>query len=121
MRNLPIIAAVIAAGLIPLPAAAQSTEEVSCTVGEVAVFADRVHVFCSGGAGQTSLILPGTIRYFSVEISDPLALPLITIASAATVHGRPIAVTANTVASANPAGCLPGDCRRLVAVKGFGG
>lgn len=119
--RIALVLAALTVGLVPLPAAAQSTEEVSCTVGEIAVFPDRVHVFCSAGAGQTSLIIPGTIRYFSVEIGSPLALPLITIASAATAHGRPIAVTSSTVVTENPAGCLAHDCRRLVGVKGFGG
>jgi hypothetical protein len=117
--------AVAAAFLTPHPASAQFNQfnnEVSCTVGEVAVYPDRVHVFCSAGGGQSPTGGgPVAIRYFSVEIGNPLAAHAVAIASAATVHGRPIAITFDHDASDNPAGCLPGDCRRLVGIKGFGG
>ena len=110
--------------LVPHPAAAQlpESEEVACTVGEVAVYSDRVHVFCSAGGyvlhtGTSSLPVP----YFAVETDSPLAAQLVTIASAATISRRDIAVTFSTDWGLNPAGCMVIDCRRLLAVKGFGG
>lgn len=117
--------AAAAALLTPHPASAQYDQfnnEVSCTVGEVAVYPDRVHVFCSAGgyvfvAGNQSF----PIRYFAVETDSPLAAQLVTIASAATISRRDISVTLDPDYGNNPAGCLVIDCRRLLGVKGFGG
>ena len=123
MRFATIIAAA-AWAFVPNAAAAQYqySNEVSCTVGEVAVYPDRIHVFCSAGGGNSPTGGgPVAIKYFAVEIGSPIAANAVSIASAATVHGRPVAITFDHDASDNPAGCLPGDCRRLVGIKGFGG
>ena len=106
--------------LIPHAASAEPTET-SCRVGEVAVFPDRVHVFCTRDIGFPNMGMNQTSMYFAVEIASPLAAYLVAIASDATVSRRDIAVIFDSDPAFNPPGCLVDDCRRALVVKGFGG
>lgn len=122
MRILLVPAALAAFCALSSSATAQEfgSTDVSCTVGEVAVYADRVHVFCKeGGAGWfANENNHGGIKYFAVAISDPIAPHVIAIASAALVTQRPIGVVFDPNGGANPPGCLAADCRKALAVRG---
>ncbi len=125
MRILPVLVAMAALGVTANPTQAQQfvATETACTVAEVAANANLVHVYCSSGGGVANL---GTddffvVRYFAVALNDPLAPHLIAIGTSAQQTGRQIAVSFDPNPSANPPGCLASDCRRALAVKGFGG
>ena len=126
MRIVPILASAVllgAASSPPSPAQNFVSTEAACTVAEVAANANLVHVYCNFGGGIANL---GTddmfvVRYFAVALNDPLAPHLVTIGSTSQLTGRQIAVLFNPDASANPPGCLAADCRRALALKGFGG
>lgn len=102
--------------LIPHTASAEPLTA-GCTVREVAVFTDRVHVLCSASATATF----GGLReaYFSVEANSPIANGLVTLASQAVASQRRILITFDSSTGANPAGCLARDCRRVLSVRGL--
>jgi hypothetical protein len=116
------VAALAGALITPHPASARiQSNDVSCTVGEVAVYYNRVHIFCSGPAVTDISDGAGGIRFFALAISDPMAAHAVTIASAALVSGRPISLTYAPGASNNPEGCAAHDCRKIANVRGYGG
>ncbi len=113
--TLATAAIVAAATLATNPAKARIQTDFSCTVGEVAVYYNRVHVFCSSG-GVTDE--GSTIRFFAVGITDPMAPHVVAIASAAAASGRPVSIAYVPGAASNPEGCGAHDCRRIANLRG---
>lgn len=105
--------------MAPFPASARiQSNDVACTVGEVAVYYNRVHVFCSGAAVTDISDGAGGIRFFAVGITDPMAPHVVAIASAAMASGRPISIAYKPGASSNPEGCGAHDCRGIANLRG---
>lgn len=106
----------VTGGVSPVSARQFESTTLSCTVTEVAVFSDRVHVRCQEAA---ILHFPGrssySIFYFSAESSDPIASRLVTVGATAAKSGSPISITFDPNAQTSPAGCLAFDCRRVTA------
>lgn len=114
--------AVAAALMAPYPVSARiQSNDITCTVGEVAVYYNRVHVFCSGAAVTDIIDGTGGIRFFAVGITDPMAPHVVAIANAAMVSGRPISIAYKPGAASNPEGCGAHDCRGIANVRGYGG
>jgi hypothetical protein len=113
MRTL--ILAIAAASALSTPAVAQDTPEggawTDCAVAGVALLRDRMVVKCGGLAGADAPWM------FAMETSDRLLDPVLRIALDAKARGRPMGVLYVKSTIASPAGCLPADCRRLVAVE----
>ena len=85
--------------------------EFRCTVRDVMVFGNRIHVQC------TSTTTDGTaaIRYFAVATTDAkLADRLLTVGTTALVSGRRfVAGFTNGDTSGSAIGCNVSDCRKL--------
>ena len=61
-----------------------------------------------------------TPREFAMELNDRLADIVIRLATEAKGRGKPLGVLYVKASAANPAGCVPERCRRLVAVADVG-
>jgi len=84
-----------------------------CTVKDVMVYANRIHVQCT----TTTLDGSSNIRYFAVSAADAkLADRLLTIGTTALVSGRRfIGGFTNGDVSGTSFNCSAGDCRKLTS------
>lgn len=102
-----------------------------CTPTDILAFRDRVHIRCSatercppsGPFGQLcrpafNPVDPAIVFYATENIASPnaLAITALTIAGQAIATGRGLSIHYRSSSTENPAGCLAGDCRRLVGV-----
>ena len=89
----------------------------NCNIDNVAIYSNRAHIRC------TNFITVGsnTVRYFAIAntnenemfINRVMAIGLTNMSM-----NRYVEVWFDTLASNNPSGCQPGDCRKLYAVNG---
>ena len=81
-----------------------------CTISNIAVFASRIHVYCSTAVPNTN------IRYFAAsgdrahELSTNRFLVMLNTAYSL---GKPVYIYYLDSASSNPPGCNSGDCRAI--------
>ena len=119
-----------AAAVVITRSASAATIDRQCAIGDVSVFADRVHLLCtpppqpdsafaySGALGRQVYAVPYTaLPYFATETSGLLADKVVAVAIAALQTGRILAMTYDNDPAHNPAGCGTGDCRRVVALR----
>jgi len=115
MRILLSALAALIFATLSIPALAQDTPEggawTDCPVTAVTVMRDRMVVKCGGLAGADNP------RMFAIETSDRLLDPVLRVALDAKARGKSIGVLYVKATLASPSGCLPADCRRLVAVE----
>jgi hypothetical protein len=116
-----------ATGAAAQPIAPEMTFE--CTPTGVAAFRGRVHIQCKR---EVRCISPGAlcvprynpvdpaIQFYATEnVSSPnnLAATALAIAGQAMATNRGLMIHYRSATTENPAGCLPGDCRRFVGVR----
>ena len=106
---------ILAASTFSTPVLAQDTPEggawTDCAVTAVTLMRDRMVVKCGGLAGADNP------RLFAIETNDRLLDPVLRVALDSKARGKPIGVLYVKATLANPTGCAPADCRRLVAVE----
>lgn len=85
----------------------------TCTITDVGVFNNRIHVNCQPGVGG----IPTAIHYFAMPTLTPaesrLANRYLALLMAAKALGKTPYVAWLTSSSSNPGGCLVADCRQL--------
>ena len=103
---------------------------VTCRIGHIAVYANRVHVHCStlglalesamsqmpGGSGQPP---PSSApAFFAVGLQSEPALANLTVslATAAAAQNKRVQILFDTSQASNPPGCQANDCRRLISL-----
>ncbi len=106
-------------------------ETVTCRVGDVAVFDNRVHVRCAGGTGGVPSITEslqnaqgqitgasqgGRVPYYAVALQSAPANSVLNLASHAAAQNRQVQILYHAEAGSNPPGCHPSDCRRLIGI-----
>jgi hypothetical protein len=83
----------------------------SCTVADIRTFPDRVHIQCQN-------VTLGSVIYFATEPGTTAAQqaqgPALILPK---FYHSAITLTFNPNVAANPAGCLPTDCRRLIGTQ----
>ncbi len=92
--------------------APEAYAEFTCTIGEVAVFTDRIHVNCNPANGA--------IRFFAASAAQGEVLNtnrFLTLLNTAYALGKPVVVGYDTNTAANPPSCLVTDCRKILAIK----
>jgi hypothetical protein len=101
------------------------TVTVTCAVGNVAVFGDRVHVRCSaiqqvltGVMGQGAAPAQKTPAYYAVGLQAEPALAnlTLTLATQAAAQHKQVQIFYINSPNQNPPGCQPYDCRRLTGI-----
>lgn len=93
---------------LPKPAA-PATGTHSCSVGSVAVFQSRVHVYCTNAAGA--------VRFFAAATKDPAASMFIQVAAQAKAASQKISIEYSTKTADNPSGCQTNDCRKILVLS----
>jgi len=78
-----------------------------CFVRDVMAFYDRTHVRCYNRT-------KGTLQYFAVDTSQPVAETVLTKAWRSMRSGRPLTITYAPTAELNPSNCAASNCRRLL-------
>ena len=81
----------------------------ACTIGNIAVFSSRIHVFCSNAVAPNP-------KYFAAWGDSTHALTtnrFLTLLTTAYALGKPVYVYYYDDPSYNPPGCNSGDCRAL--------
>lgn len=131
MRKLIIAASALAfasAAAAQDPNSAQlgnQTVTVTCAVGNVAVFGDRVHVRCSalqqalaGVMGQGAAPAQNTPAHYAVGLQAEPALAnlTLTLATEAAAQHKQVQIFYINSPNQNPPGCQPHDCRRLTGI-----
>jgi hypothetical protein len=109
---------------------------VTCRIGNVAAFRDRVHIRCAGditsqlqaqmqamqsamqGGGGGNAQTAAAPTYFAVGVqSEPaLANLVLSLATQASAQNKQVQIYFDPSPSANPLGCHPSDCRRLAGL-----
>jgi hypothetical protein len=82
---------------------------VACTIGNIAVFASRIHVYCSNIASPNP-------QYFAAWGDSSHALVtnrFLTLLNTAYALGKPVYIYYYDDTSLNPTGCNAGDCRAI--------
>ena len=82
-----------------------------CTISNVAVYINRIHVRCSPG--------DGAIYYFAYAVDSanaPTANRLLAVANSAYAVGDHLTVWYYSDSSQNPPGCQVNDCRRMAGL-----
>lgn len=116
------LALTLAAAATPLaPALAQTnaTQDTRCSVLEVAVFTDRVHVRCSLSATLTQNGGQGVAPYgyYAMATNTPAAAAFVEVATAARAADKPLLISYRDSPSQNPAGCQANDCRGVASAR----
>ena len=104
----------------------------TCRIGNVGVFGNRVHVRCAaiespiqaprpplGNLGQSAVPMEAWLpTYFAVSLQSDAALANMTVslATAAAAQNKQVQILFTAGAGANPTGCAPNDCRRLIGM-----
>jgi hypothetical protein len=86
-----------------------------CTLGNVATFSSRMHIWCSNAQTVGS----DTVYYYAYPLGssyDVQANRFIASAYTAWALGKSLAVYYDTNSANNPTGCWTGDCRLLTGV-----
>lgn len=98
-----------AASNLPAPDA-QSAGPFGCTIANLAVFSNRIHVYCTTAPGGTSY------RYFAAPGDAAHALTtnrFMVMLNTAYSLGKPVYLYYYTDTANNPPGCNSGDCRAI--------
>ncbi len=86
--------------------------EFSCTIGNVAVYENRIHVYCPAHVGL--------IKYFAYSVLSSAqsrqANRYLAILNTAYALGKPVLVAFNDSSTANPPGCQTDDCRLITGL-----
>lgn len=93
------------------PAAPEGGAWADCTVIGVGVYRDRFELKCAGAASADNP------RVFAIEMMDRMTDPVLRMGLEAKARGKPLAVLYVKATIANPAGCPPETCRRIVGVE----
>ncbi|MGE5224230.1 MAG: hypothetical protein ACM3PY_17470 [Omnitrophica WOR_2 bacterium] len=122
-----VLVAALVAGVALLkhgPAVAQSSSpsdlleapeayaEFNCTIGEVAVFTDRIHVYCNPPAGAIFFFAAPAAQGELIHTNRFLVL-----LNTAYALGKPVVVGYDTDSAHNPPSCLAVNCRKILAIK----
>ncbi len=81
-----------------------------CTISNIAVFSNRIHVFCSSAPAGT------TIRYFAASGDKAHELAtnrFLVMLNTAYSLGKPVYIYYLDNPASNPPGCNSGDCRAI--------
>jgi hypothetical protein len=110
---------------------------ITCRVGGVAAYRDRVHVQCGGDPRVVAQTIEQQMRevlqgmqgqappqpgsgptFFAVGLPAEPALAALTVdlATHASAHNRQVQIFFVATTGENPHGCAPNDCRRLVGI-----
>jgi len=82
----------------------------SCTIANIAVFSNRIHVHCNASVPST------TISYFAASGDSAHALTtnrFLAILNTAYSLGKPVYIYYLADSASNPPGCASGDCRAI--------
>ena len=82
----------------------------TCVIANIAVFSNRIHVYCASPVSGTS------IRYFAAPGDSAHALAtnrFLVILNTAYALGRPVYIYYPNSATQNPPGCNATDCRAI--------
>ena len=82
--------------------------EWTCTINNVAVYDNRIHVRCSNANGA--------IFYYAAASTDANANRFLTLLNTAYALGKQPVVVFDPNSAHNPTGCLTADCRLLTGV-----
>lgn len=86
----------------------------TCTISEVAVYDNRIHVRCTTAPAAYSAV------YFFAASSSPANIEntnrYLILLNTAYALNKPVTLGFDSATSANPGGCLTSDCRKLVGV-----
>ena len=90
-----------------------SFQQFTCTIADVAVFPDRIHVHCSNFATNGSA---NTINFFAISTTDAaVADRFLTLAATAVSGSRPVIIAYDTVYAnhsfSNVSSCDQSNCR----------
>jgi len=111
-----VIATFLLLNLSNAPAghAAASPASVGCPVIDVSVFVgQRIHVQC----GILSRVGTNPPFYFALSLQDPSAALVLDVLEEALNSKQALTVVYESDTSANPSGCLPQDCRKILSVS----
>jgi hypothetical protein len=81
---------------------------ITCSVREVGVLENRIHVLCNNSQGK--------VRYFAAGSKDVNADRYIALATAAKSRNQNVTIHFDAKSAANPSGCLAKDCRKITAM-----
>lgn len=116
--NKLLIPVLAAAGLAVADTAALAGEQsFDCMVRHVRVNAERLYVRCH--SEWRGLEIPGYVReiqYYSAPYSQKNARYIFDLVMEARRRDRPIRLIFEDDTGANPTGCAPNNCRRIIAV-----
>lgn len=95
-----------------LQLAPEAYAEYTCTIQEVAVFFDRIHVYCPPGVSG--------ILFFASSAGPGEVINTnryLTLLNTAYALGKPVVVGYDTNSASNPPSCLTSNCRKILSVK----
>ncbi len=125
-RNSYLAASALMACALAMPGLAQAARQsVNCTLKDVGIFENRVHVEClymgalGLGIGNKPAPHPSA-TFFAVPIDTPMAAR-VTELGAAMLNSkkRQVDVFYDDDPRANPPGCQANDCRRLLGIVAY--
>ena len=87
------------------PAPQMASARYTCTLTEVGVIDNRIHIRCSTAISGTS------ISYFSYPVTGVNTNRILAVGLTANALGKKVALDYETSTASNPAGCLTSDCR----------
>jgi len=82
-----------------------------CPVASATIHRDRLEIKCTGAASAE------TPRVFAIETNDQMTDFILRMALDAKARSRPLALLYVKASMANPTGCAPETCRRIVAAE----
>ena len=114
----PLIPILFLAGLAMVqPVAFAGEQSFDCMVRHLRVNAERLYVRCH--SEWRGLEIPGYVReiqYYSAPYSQKNARYIFDLVMEARRRDRPIRLIFEDDPEANPTGCAPNNCRRIIAV-----
>lgn len=106
LRHVCLVSMMMVGGWAATPSTAEAAVHV-CSIADVAVFPERVHVRCTAGAGA--------IRFFAVPTEDAImSSHVLSMLLVSYAEGFPVRVDYDPAdTSATSFGCAAHDCRRI--------
>jgi hypothetical protein len=93
------------------PERPESTKIFTCTISELAVHTNRIHIRCNPGDGGISFFAASTASAEIVRTNQ-----FLTLGNTAYALGKTINIWYETDQAQNPPGCLTSDCRKIIAL-----
>jgi hypothetical protein len=89
----------------------ESTVIFTCTISELAVHTNRIHIRCNPGDGAISFFAASTDSTNIVRTNQ-----FLTLANTAYALGKTINIWYESDQAQNPPGCFTSDCRKITAL-----